>query len=86
MESCLATSFLSRETYNEASVSNDHMILGRRRKEGTYNFNVPHETLLHLDELAQPFRQVGRKGACGIFAESQAEGGTAEESGSCLCG
>jgi hypothetical protein len=72
MESCLATSFLSRETYNEAPVSSDHTILGRRRKEGTsYNFNVPHETLLHLDELAQPFRQVGRKSACGIFAESQ---------------
>jgi hypothetical protein len=62
------------------------MILGRRSKEGTYNFNVPHETLLHLDELGQSFCQVGRKGACGIFAESQAEGAAAEESGSSLCG
>lgn len=75
-ESCLATSFLSRETYH---VNICHM-LETLSRGGIYQFDAPHEGLFHLDELGQSFCQFGRKCSCCSLAEIESNRSSAKES------
>jgi hypothetical protein len=74
-ESCLATSFLSRETchVNQCHMQSKFFVC-------VYQFNAPHEGFFHFDELSQSFRQFRCKRSSRSLAEIESKGSSSKES------